>query len=322
MNRLKALILMAAIATCTALSPCAPAQTLQVLTIGSSSQFGPFAVAAYALARADGVTAYHYTIQAGVCPGSSCYAYLNDTRSIEVSGALRTIAPDPGDLWVVWSTNGIWAYLSIDSAAGVRAFDAVPRARLGLAALDELPLSTTSYFPYWPDGTSDTSLTTAVYSAIAGATFTAANSDVRPEDALFATNRMLNSLGYGSVRDPRVGHSGQYLIGNQIESRFSAHEAVPASFALPGGADPFSGETGPASVIIPVGAAPVVFIASTTDGSTVYNASNITTENAALLFSGVGSCAASLVSGATGPIIQGPFSGSPTYPGPTEGQPH
>jgi len=309
MRFVKAITGTLALAACVALAPGASAQSLKVLTAGSSAQFGPFAVAAYALAKSGGATAYHYTVKSGACPGATCYAYLNDSRKV---GA-NTIAPEPGNLWVVWSTNGIWAYLSVDSIVGVRSFSAVPRATLALDAQAALPLSATTNYTFWADGTNDTALTTAVYDALASKPLTAANTDVRPEDALFATNRALNTLGYGAVADPRTGHSGQFLIGNPIKSFFGTGVAHPVSFAIAGGADPFSGEAGPAEVTIPVGAAPIIFLASTVAGSTTAGATNITTANAGLLFSGVSNCEASLVAGATGvisPVLREPISGT------------
>jgi hypothetical protein len=312
MRSLRFIVAMFLLAVSAAFVSGASAQTLQVLTVGSGAQFGPFAVAAYALAQAGGAKAYHYTLKSGGCPASDCFAEVDDVRGVDAEGTLHTVPFSPGNLWVVWSTNGIWAYLSAGSSVGVRAFNAVPRASLWLAPLDQLPISTTTSFPFWGDKTNDTFLTTAVYSALSGKQFTAANTDIRPEDALFATNQALNKLGYGAVPDPREGHSGQYLIGVPIESHWSPAGVIPASFTLPGGTDPFTGKTVPAETIIPVGAAPIVFIASAGTGSTVANASDITTANAAELFSGKGDYAASLVSGATGsidPLLSDPLSG-------------
>jgi hypothetical protein len=287
------------------LAPSSSAQTLQVLTAGSSAQFGPFAVAAYSLAQSGGVKAYHYTVKSGACPGTTCYAYINDTRN-------ASIAQEPGNLFVVWSTNGVWAYLSVDSTVGVRAFSAVPRATLAMAALASLPVSTTTNYTFWADGTNDTAMTSTVYSALSAKAFTAANTDIRPEDALFATNNALNVLGYGTVADTRSGHSGQFLIGKAIASHFSSAIANPVSFAIAGGADPFSGTAGPAEITIPVGAAPIVFVANTLAGSTVAAANNITSANASTLFSGT-NCSSTLVTGATGainPVLRESLSGT------------
>jgi hypothetical protein len=282
------------------------AQTLEVLTAGSSAQFGPFAVAAWALATNGGVTAYHYTVKSGsTCPlpgatfpsASTCYAYLNDSRS-------SSIPYEPGNLWVVWNTNNqVWAYLSVDSTVGVRAFQATPRATLGLA---NLPSSGQSAYNSYFDGNADTAITTTVTNALNGQALTAANTDIRPEDALFATNRTLNTLEYAT--------SAGSLIGNAIQSAFGSSPAVahPVSFALSGGTDPFSGETIPTIYTIPVGAAPVVFLANTTNLS---SATNITSANAASLFSGTGNCAGNLLDGiassvALSPVLREPLSGT------------
>jgi hypothetical protein len=202
----------------------------------------------------------------------------------------------------------------VDSTVGVRAFQAAPRAKLALAAQASLPLSATSNYLYWNDSSKDTALTTAVYNALNSVALTAANTDIRPEDALFATNRALNTLGYGSIADPRSGHSGQYLIGYGIESKFGTGVAHPVSFAI-SGADPMSGTTVPAFVTIPVGAAPIVFLADTLSGAATASATNITGANAASLFSGHGACAGSLVTGVSAtaalyPILREPLSGT------------
>jgi hypothetical protein len=296
-----------ALAATAAFATVLSAQTLQVLTAGSSAQFGPFAVAAYALATANNTTAYHYTVKSGTCTSGSttCYAYLADSRS-------SSIVNEPGNLWVVWSSNGIWAYLSVDSTVGVRAFQATPRATLGLATQSSLPVSSTSNYLYWNDSSTDTALTTTVYNALNGTAITAANTDIRPEDALFATNRALNTLGYGSVSDTRSGHTGQYLIGYGIKSAFGSGVANPVSFAL-SGTDPFSGDTVPTSVTIPIGAAPVVFLANAASGSVTASATNITSANAGELFSGT-NCDSSMLGLTSGtainPILREPLSGT------------
>jgi len=290
----------------------ASAQTLKVLTAGSSAQFGPFAVAAYKLAKSGGAKAYHYTVKSGTCLSGSttCYASLADSRTV----GSATINKEPGNLWVVWSSNGVWAYLSVDSTVGVRTFMAAPRATLALSPLASLPVSGTSNYLYWSDSSHDTALTSTVYAALNGTTLTAANTDIRPEDALFATNRALNTLGYRSVADPRAGHSGQYLIGYGIQSKFATGIANPVSFAISGN-DPFSGDPVTPFVTIPVGAAPIIFLANNAGGSATSTATDITTANASALFSGTGGCAGSLVTGVSAsaallPILREPLSGT------------
>ena len=303
MKSMKAVLCVLALASVAAVAPAAHAQTLEVLTAGSSAQFGPFAVAAYALAKSGGATPFHYTVKTTNCTtgSTSCYSSLEDSRG----GTSNPIPNEPGNLWVVWSTKGIWAYLSIDSTVGVRGFQAFPRAKLALAALSSLPLSTTTNYTYWADGTKDTALTSTVYSALNGAALTAANTDIRPEDALFATNRAI-SLGYSAT--------------NPIKSFFSTTTAHPIKFSLATGvADPVSGETIPAAnafETLPIGAAPIVFIVnSSVSAATNLRVTEGGTNNAALLFSGKGNCAGNLLDGVAStvmlsPILREPLSGT------------
>src|SRR5271168_1129843 len=98
MRFMKAITGTLALAACAALVPNASAQTLQVLTTGSSAQFGPFAVAAYALAKNGGATAFHYTVKSGACPtatAATCLASLADSRTV----GSATIPNEPGNLW-------------------------------------------------------------------------------------------------------------------------------------------------------------------------------------------------------------------------------
>ena len=299
---------MVVLALAAMLVPAAQAQTLQVLTVGSSAQFGPFAVAAYALATAGGVKAYHYTVKAGI-PGALVLHPFTDP----------VFEGDFGDLWVVWSANGIWAYLSIDSTVGVRAFQASPRAVLSLYPLEDLPLSSLTNFPFWPDNTKDTALTQAVYNAINGHPFTAANTDIRPEDALFATTNALTNLRYGQ---PDTGPPPYYypdLIGYPIQSHFTTRTATPIAFVL-SGSDPFSGQPVSPPIVLPVGAAPLVFLVNISPGSGTSTATNLkveenNTNNASALFSGTGKCAGNLLDGvastvALNPILNEPLSGA------------
>jgi hypothetical protein len=324
-----------------ALASVLSAQTvnIQVLTAGSSAQFGPFAVAAYQLAQTGTPTAYgHYTLKDGTCAdngsgkpttgSTSCYAYVYDQRNNTYSGTTYDIAPEAGNLWVVWNQTGtgtsavykVWAFLSVDSTVGVRAFQAVPRAELQFISTT-LPAVAANYPLFWYDNTADQIPPSAIVTALNSAKFTAANTDIRPEDALFATNRTLNhgsgtyqtNLGYGTTP---TNPSGQYVTGNPITSHFTTNPAVahPISFSISGN-DPISGSSVVPFVTVPIGAAPIVFLVN----SSLTTAKNITTANAGILFSGStpsgGSpCQGSLLDGVTSgyldPILREPLSGT------------
>jgi len=181
-------------------------------------------------------------------------AVVHDSRSSQI--------PDnKGNLWVVWDNDSdpttICAYISVDSAVGVRAFFAVPTCTLVLNSSDNGSSGDNLVpAPFRPD----VPLPNAVYTALTGAAFNAGMTDVRAEDALFATNRALapltqnrSGLGYGPPP-----------IGTPILSAFSSKSAVPVQFAL-SGTDPISGQMINFTYLTSsTGATPVVIFANNT----------------------------------------------------------
>lgn len=291
--------LLAATAVFTGIAHATPSTyQIKVLTVGSSAQYGVFAEAAYQLAETDG-QAKHYTVKGGN------HAWVADSRT---SGSI-TIPNEYGNLWVVWSetTGNIWAFLSVDSTVGVRAFQAVPRATLGIDPLASLPVSATTNLFVFDDGSDDTALTTGAYAAISGSQkFTAANTDIRPEDALFATRRALAALNTTNYSGLGYDTAATALVGTAIQGQVTAgSKATPVNFELSfstdsfAGKDPFSNTAVPAFVTIPIGAAPIVFIANSTDASGLgaTTITNITDAEALKLFSGA-ECDASVLGGA------------------------
>ena len=304
-----ALCMLAATAICSKAALADPASyQIKVLTVGSSAQYGVFAESAYSLATADGQPE-HYTLKGGTS------AFVNDTRT---SGT-TTIPSEFGNLWIVWSqtTGNVWAYLSVDSTVGVRAFQAVPRAKLGLAATLPAVLSTSPFtnLPVWDDGSSDVAVPAAVQTLLSNATFTAANTDIRPEDALFATRRALTPLNTTNYSGLGYGTSATQLVGTAIQGQVtSGSKATPVSFAISGN-DPFTAQAVAPFVTLPIGAAPIVFIANTSDASGLGASTftNVSTANALKLFSGT-ECDASVIGGsasvAVNPFLREALSGT------------
>jgi hypothetical protein len=153
----------------------------------------------------------------------------------------------------------------------------------------------------WDDGSANTALPAALFTAFRtsngtsppGVALTAANTDIRPEDGLFATNRTLITLGY-----QKTASGVDQYIGNPIYSSFTptANVANPVAFAL-SGTDPISAISVTPFVTLPVGAAPIAFIVNRTDASGLgYQPTSSTfgiqdlkvtrTHNAGFLFSG------------------------------------
>lgn len=184
-------------------------------------------------------------------------AVVHDSRS-------SMIPDNKGNIWIVWDNDNnpttICAYINVDSGVGVRAFFAVPTCTLVLNSSDN-GSSGDNLVP--APFHADVALPNAVFIALQGAAFNAGMTDIRPEDALFATNRALapltqnrSGLGYGPPP-----------IGQPILSAFSSKSAVPVQFALSGN-DPISGLPITFSYLTnSTGAAPiVVFVNSTQTG--------------------------------------------------------
>jgi hypothetical protein len=313
MSKLKfacSLVCLLSVMTVVSVPAHAVTDSVQVLTAGSSAQWGVFAEAAYQLAKAGG-NAKHFTVKGGIktcgSTGNGGCSFLHDSRN-------ANILDEPGNLWVVWSatTGQIWAYLSVDSTVGVRTFNAFPRAVLDLVPLASLPAAGSNALHVWDDKSSDSALDPNVFAAINHAALTAANTDIRPEDALGTTNRTLaalNTTNYDGLGYEDTAHSsGTCLIGFSYASEVTTTTgpiATPVSFAL-SGTDPCSGEAIPTSNLfqtIPVGAAPIVIIVNDSNtaaghlgNSSVNNITVTGTNNVAKLFDGT-TCDAALVGG-------------------------
>jgi hypothetical protein len=224
------------------------AQTILFNGAGSSAMFNTFAFAAR-LSNPAVCGGHNWTKKNG--------AVTHDSRSAQI--------PDvTGNVWIVWDNSNnptkICAYLNIDSGVGDRAFFAVPTNTLILNSSDNGSAGDQLVPPPMPP---DESLPAAVFNALTGAAFNAAMTDIRPEDALFATNRALapltqnrSGLGYGPPP-----------IGVAIQSAFSSKNVVPVLFAL-SGRDPISGDPITFTYTTSsIGASPVVVFANTTLGS-------------------------------------------------------
>ena len=145
---------------------------------GSSAMFNTFGFAA--------------VLNSGPCGGRNWSkksgASTHDSRDSSIQDVT-------GNVWVAWDNDTtptvVCAYLNIDSGIGVRSFFAVPTATLVLnsswvgTAGDQLVPT-----PMPPD----VPLPSAVQAALNGVAFNAGMTDIRPEDALFATNRALAPL--------------------------------------------------------------------------------------------------------------------------------
>jgi len=296
----------------------ANAQTLKLVLAGSSAQWQTLALGAYNGGNC---------VSGGTAP---CFHYTNssfnltDTRPTLKGGSA---AVDTGNIWIIWdsaATPNVWAFIKVDSGVGDRCYFAQPHCNVNVTTFPAPSnlIGTT----LWGDNSSDTLPSTAIQNLFTSATalVTAAASDIRAEDALFATCRAnsklgggadgLAGLGYGvnaSGVCPKFGAALANLQGQDIQSAYpgSTSTAHILAFALTG-KDPFSGTAVPVATTVPVGAAPVIFVVSRTGA--LAGATNATDAEVQTMFSGA-NCDGGVVGGSGGPVsvyLREPLSGT------------
>lgn len=283
MTRMKSVFAAAILAAIVSIVPQASAQTPKVILAGSSALWQSMALGAYNAGKCvSGGTApcFHYT--------NSSFN-LSDTRPTTKGG---TTAVDSAAIWIVWdsaATPNVWAYIKVDSGVGDRCYFAQPRCNVSVVtfpAAGNLISST-----LWGDDSSDSTPPTSIQTLLTAGTLlvNTAATDIRPEDALFATCRAnsklgggtdgLAGLGYGvnsSGVCPAFGAALANLEGSDILSAYpgSTSTAHVLAFSL-SGKDPFTGTAVVAGTTISVGAAPVIFITERTGAlATVTNATD------------------------------------------------
>jgi len=296
------------------------AQAVKVMLAGSSAMWQSMALAAYnGGACVSGGTApcFHYTAK---------NFNLSDTRPTVLSG---TTAVDQGNIWIVWDSNttttNVWAYIRVDSGVGVRCYFAQPRCNVNISSFPTPGnLIATAV---WGDGSSDTTPPANIISVFTSGTqkVNAAATDIRPEDALFATCRANSSLGGGTdglaglgygVNNsgvcPAFGANLAHLVGTDILSAYPASTATahPIAFNI-SGHDPFTNTAIPAATTLSVGAAPIIFITARTGA--LANVTNATDAQVQQLFGGI-NCDASVFgssfSGTIQAYLREPLSGT------------
>jgi len=276
------------------------APCVHFLGAGSSAIFQQFAltvvndVAPNTSAFTGGGSIHHFTIKGGCSDsthGGDC-AGLVDSRNpvIPVESATYWLA------WVCGNVGGsgactgsnvtdIWFFNQVDSTVGDRNFLAQPSAKSYLATGVQsgtdpaANLINAKLFLYGDSsGATSANCTSSpttcdaatvpadVYALANGAQLNAAMSDIRPEDALFATERANSALTGSPWTGLGYGGGPTTQVGASIVSSFTGSFATPVLFGLPGTKDPFTGTTVPSTIqVFAVGVEPVVIIANRTN---------------------------------------------------------
>jgi hypothetical protein len=280
MRGTKAFCAVAVLIAIVGLAPVANAQ-VQFVGVGSSAMFNTVSAAAFTdlCSSVAGSDCRHWSASGKNSNDNQNWAQAVDSRN-------NAIPPEAGTFFVAWDNNSspirIWSYLSVDTIVGQRLFFAVPRATqqidsgaLTTAGQNKVP---SQILLNRQSGTTQSDETTGVPSAVLSAiqtAFTAAISDVRPEDAKFEVNRVLatyavtgTGLGYGTASNatcfqPPDSWTVTANLGCPIYGTWGGR-SVPVQYAITG-KDPFSNQAAWKYKTIEVGAEPIVFL---------YNASN------------------------------------------------
>ncbi len=181
---------------------------LQFVGVGSSAMFNTVSAAAFTdlCSSRSGSACHHWSAKGKNSADNQNWAQGVDSRN-------SSIPVEAGNFFVAWDSNSspikIWSYLSVDTIVGQRLFFAVPRATqqidsgaLSAAGQNLVPaaiLLNRQTSTDQPDET--TGIPSAVLSAVQ-TSFTAAISDVRPEDPSPARIHSLAQLP-GSTRPSR-----------------------------------------------------------------------------------------------------------------------
>ncbi|HUA13975.1 MAG TPA: hypothetical protein VMG31_01660 [Verrucomicrobiae bacterium] len=283
----------------TSSTPC-----IHVVAAGSSAIFQQAAVdvvdsvAPHTDAFLGGGSIHHFTIK-GNCSDSThggvCAAMVDSRNPV--------IPVESATYWLVWVADSaghvtdLWLDNQVDSIVGVRLFLAQPSAKSYLATGTQSGadpagnLISAALFAYGDaSGSSNTNCTinpstcdavevpADVYALANGASLNTGFSDIRPEDALFGTERANSALTGSPWTGLGYGGGPTTKVGASIVSSFTGTYATPVLFGLPGSADPFNtSDIVPSTITaLPVGVEPIIFIVNRTNASGLGSVSGVT----------------------------------------------
>jgi hypothetical protein len=341
MSRIRILFAMSLAIAIGAIVPTAQAAAAPVakaIIAGSSAIWQSAALGAYNFKAGETYTGG--SCVAGLTP--PCFHYtssngfqVNDTRPTKKGG---TTAVDVNSIWIVWDSHSttagaspnFFAYIKVDSVVGDRCYYGQPRCNVNTGGA-AFPAAANA-IKVWPDGSTDSTPPTAIqnlFTATTGPLVSAAATDVRAEDGLFAMCRansaqpatldnQMKGLGYNAnnasgVCAPASGGTLAELDGSDVQDTQGSTAHVLA-FAI-SGSDPFSGTKIVAGTTVPAGAAPIVFITHVlASGNPLDGVTGVTDQQLQSLFKNTGAgCDGTTLGGNAGDIdawLREPLSGT------------
>jgi hypothetical protein len=269
---------------------------------------------------------------------------VNDRReTLNARGG--AIKSDVNTIWIVWDSHtttagaapNFFAYIKVDSVVGDRCYYAQPRCDVTTSPIGTAWPAPANAITVWPDssvdGTPPTNLQN-LFTALTGPKASAAATDIRAEDGMWAICRAnsnytggtpdqgMAGLGYNpnnsaGVCPPNVGAATptNELDGGDISDASGATAHILAFNVTPGGKDPFTGTTIVTGTTVPTGAAPIVFVAHVGIGSDpLATVTSVTDTQLQSLFHNTGAgCDGTTLGGSAGNIdvwLREPLSGT------------
>ena len=266
MKLTKALLSVTAVLFCVAAN--AKAQTVAMNGIGSSALFLEMGQAA----------ALSPTV------GASCTWTKGSGTVSALDGRAGVGLTENGQAWVAWQPGTgtcaapagsykIYSYLQTDSTVGNRCVLAAPACTLTFPSSTVGTGGANLLAPVVDVTAANGGLPAAIQTALNGAAFTVAGTDIRPEDAKFATIRALTACGV-----PVNGVTGSQYLGLGYAKSAGSHVGNAILGATAGGGssfnvvdfnltgtDPISGNAVPSFSVYDVGAVPVVVFVNPSD---------------------------------------------------------
>jgi hypothetical protein len=277
------------------------AQTVSFLGGGSSALFNELGSASQAIPGVSCLWSYAKTTS-----GSPYFAFRDDRTGVNLD--------ENGTIFIAWTGTGgsgcstvnsstnIYIYISLDSVLGDRCYfinDGSGSTGCQFIATGLAGVNGTSQVSGTPDNPAASPLPTGIISAIAPTTplhSFAAGTDIRPEDAKFATLRMFTpcnqlmprqyfnqdsyytfGLGYGS------GNVGTAVSG---DPSFGGGSFNVVNFNITGN-DPITGDAVPGYAVNTVGAQPMIVAYAPSTDANVAATNDITGFTFALFYEGV-----------------------------------
>jgi hypothetical protein len=217
-----------------------------------------------------------------------------------------------GNVWVTWSTGStgtcaapsgsginVYEYMSLDSVIGDRCFFEVESSGTSGCTLTFSVTGGTAGANLLTLGTftaTDTAIPASIVSALNGQKMNTAGTDIRPEDAKFASLRMFTACDAALYRFPYnqtlyqttgLGYqTGTTGVGTPISSFYSTSSFNVLDFNIAGN-DPITNQPVRAYTVSTVGAQPIVVVVNGTDANGIIAANDINGFTLTLFLQGV-----------------------------------